>query len=113
MKGYIVGYIDEWANNRNAIITGYYTTWNKGISALKILEKDNIKNWQGLRQVYIVEIEVNKTYAVAYPTFEWINNYKHYITKTINRKTTLHGSNGKNITINIFDSDWKTIVKGK
>jgi len=74
MKGFIVGYFEEWASDRNSIIIGYYTNWKKAIEVTKKLQQDNIKIYNKLRQVYMVEIEPNKTYDVK-DSMDWIRNY--------------------------------------
>lgn len=77
MKGYIIGYSSEWGNDRNDIITEYCTTWNKGMSEAKALERKNI---DGLWDVYMVEIIANKPYTIN-NDLHWIENYTHYLFK--------------------------------
>jgi hypothetical protein len=101
MKGYIVGYFETWANDRNPIIIGYYTTWNRALGITKQLERENLDYHKGLQSVYLVEIEVNKTYPVTNPILDWIDNYTNYKVKTTNGKTTLRNNKGREIVVEL------------
>ena len=94
MKGYIVGYFTGWSDSRNPIIVGYYTTWNKSVSVAIELERNNLDREGGLQEIYIAEVDVNKTYNVKKCDIDWINNFVHYKIQTVKGKTMLYGPGG-------------------
>lgn len=97
MKGYIVGYFGTWADSRNPIIVGYYTNWSRSLSTAIELERYNIDKEKGLQEIYIVDIDVNRTYNVKKSDIDWINNFVHYKIKTIRGKTILYGPKGETV----------------
>jgi hypothetical protein len=111
MKGFIVGYFEEWSNDRNPIIVGYYTTWNKAIDVVIDQENINIKNYKGLREVYIVEIDVNKTYTNILSGSDWINSYKHYLVKNHSGESILISNKGVKQSLKKDNDGWQEIKK--
>jgi hypothetical protein len=105
MAGYIVGYFEEWADNRNPIIIGYYTTWDQALEVTKKLERENIDYHGGLHEVYLVEITVDKTYFVTSPIVDWIDNYINYRVRTIAGKTALQSNKGRVFEIDLPEPD--------
>lgn len=77
MRGYIVGYYESWAYDRNCIIIGYYTNWDRALKVLKTQIQINIEKYNDLREFYIVEVDVNKTYKTINGE-DWIKNYPKY-----------------------------------
>lgn len=99
MRGYIVGFYDSWAYDRNCIIVGYYTNWERALKVLKAQLRINIDRYQGLRELYIVEIDVNKMYKIV-DGEDWIKNYpKYYKIITRNHKKILVDKNSEEIEI--------------
>ena len=99
MKGYIVGYLDDWGNDRRPLIIGYYTSWSCALDNAKKLERTNLDYRKGLIKVYIVEIEVNKTYPTQ--RLNWIENYPHFYIVTNKEKTILQSSEEETIEIEL------------
>lgn len=93
---YVVGYFEEWAYDRNSIIKGCYTDWDKCIEIAKNLERENIDKYKKFREIYITEIELDKTQEIKTHGLLWIENFDRYYkikTKT-NDKTYLIDNNG-------------------
>ncbi len=101
MKGYIVGYLEDWGNDLNPIIVGYYTNWSGALDVIKQLERTNLDYHQGLQSVHIVEIEVNKTYPIKNVMGNWINNYTNYVVHTVRDKTTIRSNKGRVFEIDL------------
>ena len=99
MKGFIVGYTASWADDCAPVLVGYYTTWYKALNVVKIQVYKNIKYYQSLRKIYVVEIEVNKTYPDP-TTFNWYEPYLHYMVETSIKGTFVCG-NGKRVRIDL------------
>ena len=100
MKGYIVGYFESWADDRNDVIIGYFMSWTKMLKAVKTVEKINVEKYAGQRAVYVVEIEPNKMYNVKH-SYNWTIDYPHYRVETEYGKTYLRGCD-KEIVIDIY-----------
>ncbi len=100
MKGYIVGYLEEWANDLNPVIVGYYTTWDNALEAIKKTERINIDQFQRFCKVYLVELEADKTQQPNSEKKIWVENYDHYYVTT-DDKTILQSNTGKIIEIEL------------
>lgn len=111
MKGYIVGYLDSWANDRSNIIVGYFTMWPKMLNAIKTIERENIEKYSNLRSVYAVEIDINKINNVK-TTMNWIENYPHYTVRTEFGKTLMSGC-GKDIHIDLYEKPTRSGPPGR
>ena len=86
MKGFIVGYITSWSDDRYPNIVGLYTNIESAKNIAEILEIENVEKYKRLRRVYIVEIQTDKTYNVENSLADWIMNYPHQIVYTKNGK---------------------------
>ncbi len=107
MKGYIVGYFESWGNDRNPIIVGYYTTWSRALDVTKQLERNNLDYHQGFQNVYLVEVEVNKTYPTNDTPVDWIDNYTNYRATTVRGNTALRSNKGRVFEIELPESELK------
>jgi hypothetical protein len=115
MKGFIVGYFEEWSNERNPIIIGYYTNWTKAIECVIEQENINSNKYKGLREIYLVELEVNKSYNNQISGADWINSFKHYRIKNYSGETVLISNNGSKQKLKkVIDNEgWQEIKKKK
>lgn len=83
MIGYIVGYFESWGNDRNPIVIGHYTDWDAALELAKRQQRLNITKHEGLRSIYIVELESNHEYPIDSATHDWIANYTHYTLRIV------------------------------
>ena len=106
MKGYLVGYLDTWGNDRTTQISGYCTSWKKAISTAKPLEAENVFRYNKQRKVFIVELEPNKNYKIIDHS-NWIYNYKNYNVETTEKGFTVTDpETGRNCDTNFKQSSW-------
>lgn len=89
--GYIVGFTDDWANNLNTVVIGYYESWDLAIEAVKKVERYNIDQRDSLCEVYILSINTNETKIPKANTLNWIDEYDNYKVRTFQGKTILKG----------------------
>jgi len=119
MKGFMVGYFEPWSEDKNPLIVGYYTTWSKAFQIVKQEEKYNLEKCNGLREIYLVELEVNKTYTPKTGK-DWIETFKYQIVRNHSGVSNLVNKyNNKTIPINFEvseeneneDESWKQVKK--
>jgi len=73
---YLVGYLDDWGNDRNIVINETHHNKSDAFHSAAILDVDNCYYHRGLRKTIVIEIDgVDQQHTGD----EWYKKYNHYL----------------------------------
>ena len=72
---YLVGYLDDWGNDRNIVINETHHNKSDAFKSATCLDADNCYYHRGLRKTIVIE---NDNTEQQHTDDEWYKKYNHY-----------------------------------